>query len=113
MPLFVFVEGVKGSLVAHPSGSASEGQPPRYLGLRHISRPAEEQGSRDVRKVFDRFELVRELVEVNRADHLRIRRAAADGEIRLLGECDASTRAAAELKLHPPAKAESPRKRSD
>jgi len=111
--LFVLVEGMKGSLVAHPSGAASEGQPPKYLGLKHIARHADEQGSRDARKVHDRFEAVRELVEVKRADHLRIRRAAADGELRLLGECDAPTRAAAEQKLNPSPKAESPRKRSD
>ena len=55
-------------------------------------------------------EFVRELVEVKRSEHLRIRRAAADGEIRLLGECDAPTRALAEAKLAPVAQPGSTRK---
>lgn len=110
MSLWVHVEGVKGILVAHPSGAASEGQPPRYAGLRFVARPADEQGTRDRRKAAEAFEVVRELLEVTRTDHLRIRRAAADGEIKLLGECDAPTRALAEAKLAPVAQPGSLRK---
>ena len=110
MPLWVHVEGIKGSLVAHPDGAASEGQSPRYIGLKFVARPADQQGTRDTRKAIEAFDVVRELVEVKRSEHLRIRRAAADGEIRLLGECDAPTRALAEAKLSPVAQPGSTRK---
>ena len=55
MPLWVHVEGIKGSLVAHPDGAAAEGQPPRYIGLRFVARPADQQGTRDTRKAVEAF----------------------------------------------------------